>query len=226
MKCSLYKLALLLILGAILNILVAWSCVLFFPLDLNHSSYSSVEIKPNLRERTYTIEVFGRTRINKMLVRIVEPEPEGFGWCYVPKSNRSYEYVGWPLRGLSCRNSIEYFIIYSSGAAYRMPLEGESEKGRIQGGIKIASESITGHRYLNGYLLWRALPYYPLWPGFIVNTIFYASTLWLILLSPFQLRRVIRRKRGHCIKCGYDLRGTSEGGCPECGWGREAGEVE
>lgn len=38
----------------------------------------------------------------------------------------------------------------------------------------------------------------------------------------WKARRVAR---GHCPKCGYDLRGNAknEPGCPECGWGR--GEV-
>jgi len=63
------------------------------------------------------------------------------------------------------------------------------------------------------------LPIKPIWPGFAINTIFYAAILWMPF-APFVLRRHIRRKRGHCIKCGYDLRGTSGGGgevCPECG---------
>jgi len=64
----------------------------------------------------------------------------------------------------------------------------------------------------------RTLPLAPVWPGFAINTIFYAALLWMLWLSPFVVRRLIRRKRGHCIKCGYDLRGTSGGGCPECGW--------
>ena len=68
----------------------------------------------------------------------------------------------------------------------------------------------------------RALPTRPIWPGFAINTIFYAAILWLLTLGPFTARRIIRHKRGHCIKCGYDLRGTSEGGCPECGWRRDA----
>ena len=67
----------------------------------------------------------------------------------------------------------------------------------------------------------RALPYMPIWPGFALNTIFYAALLWLVTLAPFTTRRMIRRKRDLCFKCGYDLRGTSEIGCPECGWGRE-----
>jgi len=60
--------------------------------------------------------------------------------------------------------------------------------------------------------------------GFAINTVFYGALLWMLWLSPFVVRRVIRRKRGHCIKCGYDLRGDFSTGCPECGWRREADE--
>ena len=50
---------------------------------------------------------------------------------------------------------------------------------------------------------------------------------WLIALFPFlyptvlvfrgPLRRRRRRRRGLCLKCGYDLRGLPEPRCPECG---------
>jgi len=45
--------------------------------------------------------------------------------------------------------------------------------------------------------------------------------VWMLWSSLFATRRMIRRKRGHCIKCGYDLRGDFSAGCPECGWRRE-----
>ena len=71
----------------------------------------------------------------------------------------------------------------------------------------------------------RLLPLCPLWPGFAANTIFYTATLWLPIRGPFvlrrHLRRHLRRKHGHCLSCGYDLRGDLVGGCPECGWNRE-----
>ena len=70
----------------------------------------------------------------------------------------------------------------------------------------------------------EVLPMAPIWPGFAVNTIFYGAILWLFILGPFALRRYIRYKHGHCIKCGYDLRGDFSTGCPECGWRREADE--
>ena len=68
---------------------------------------------------------------------------------------------------------------------------------------------------------YRCMPLRPIWPGFAINSIFYATLLWLLTLGPFTVRRMIRRKRGLCIKCGYDLRGTDHDKCPECGWGRE-----
>ena len=40
-----------------------------------------------------------------------------------------------------------------------------------------------------------ALPRRLIWPGFAINTIFYAAILWLLVCGPFALRRHIRRKR-------------------------------
>ena len=61
----------------------------------------------------------------------------------------------------------------------------------------------------------------PIWPGFAINTVFYAFLLWLIFAVPFALRRRWRVKRGLCVKCAYDLRGRAPMSevCPECGWG-------
>jgi hypothetical protein len=71
-----------------------------------------------------------------------------------------------------------------------------------------------------------SLPCGPLWSGFLIDTLFYAIILWLLMLDPFALRGLNRRGRGRCPKCGYDLRGQPPeigpgGGCPECGWNRQ-----
>ena len=58
--------------------------------------------------------------------------------------------------------------------------------------------------------------------GFAVNTLA-AVALWhLALFMPPLIRRGVRRRRGRCIACGYDLRGTVTDPCPECGAGPEA----
>ena len=59
------------------------------------------------------------------------------------------------------------------------------------------------------------LPLYPIWPGFAVNTVLYATVLWLLIPGPFVLRRFIRVKRGLCPACAYP-RGESDV-CSECG---------
>jgi hypothetical protein len=68
------------------------------------------------------------------------------------------------------------------------------------------------------------VPIEPLFPGFAINTLFYAGVLCLLFFAPGALRRRQRIKRGPCVKCGYDLRGRDRSAgngpspvCPECG---------
>ncbi len=61
------------------------------------------------------------------------------------------------------------------------------------------------------------LPWRPLWPGSIVNTIFYATILWLLIPGPFAFRRFLRVKRGLCPKCAYPMGESAV--CTECGCG-------
>ena len=52
-------------------------------------------------------------------------------------------------------------------------------------------------RQVNYAGAWRcavALPLLPVWPGFAVNTAFYAVVLWLLIPGPFVLRRFIRAR--------------------------------
>jgi len=74
------------------------------------------------------------------------------------------------------------------------------------------------HQYFTTRMDGRLLPTRPVWPGFIVNVLFYAAILWLLLLVvslPFALRRWRRTRRGLCPKCAYPV-GTSDR-CTECG---------
>ena len=61
----------------------------------------------------------------------------------------------------------------------------------------------------------RLLPFRPLAAGFAVNTLLYATVLWLLICGPFALRRFIRVKRGLCPACAYPT-GQSDA-CSECG---------
>ncbi len=77
----------------------------------------------------------------------------------------------------------------------------------------------------------RHMPIRPVWPGILVNTVLYAVILWVstigaVALHRFTFRHHIRRKRGLCPMCGYDLRGELDAGCSECGWVRASSEGE
>jgi hypothetical protein len=69
----------------------------------------------------------------------------------------------------------------------------------------------------------RAMPTKFLWPGFAINTIFYAAMLWVLCFATAKIRRFIivrGRIRGHrCPACGYQI--APGGGigpvCSECG---------
>jgi hypothetical protein len=59
------------------------------------------------------------------------------------------------------------------------------------------------------------LPIDPVWPGFAINTVFYAGLLWVLFAAPFALRRWRRVRRGLCPACAYPV-GASDV-CTECG---------
>jgi hypothetical protein len=67
---------------------------------------------------------------------------------------------------------------------------------------------------------WKALPIRPRWPGFASNTLLYAAVTAGVWYGPVVTRREIRRRRRQCISCGYPRAGLAEGAtCPECGGG-------
>jgi hypothetical protein len=61
----------------------------------------------------------------------------------------------------------------------------------------------------------RSLPFYPVWSGFAINTLFYAAIVWLLLAVPGTVRRWRRIKRGLCPACAYPVGDSAV--CTECG---------
>ena len=72
----------------------------------------------------------------------------------------------------------------------------------------------------------RLMPTHVLLSGALANCFIYGSIICCIAIS-FKLltkrwREAIRRSRGCCTACGYDLRSEYSTGCPECGWNRDS----
>lgn len=61
----------------------------------------------------------------------------------------------------------------------------------------------------------RLLPLRPIWPGFAINSISYAAVAWLLWVLYAMSIRLQRQWRGRCGRCAYPV-GTSPV-CTECG---------
>lgn len=139
-------------------------------------------------------------------------EPRREGVTTGDSSQLQTVWAGWPARSLMGEK-----IVAMAG-----------EVGKPSTVVGIRYEWAWGACATGGssYLDWkpRMLPLRPMWPGFAINTLLYALIAWLLIRGRFVARhysrREIRRRRGRCLKCGYDLRGEYDAGCPECGWNR------
>ncbi len=90
----------------------------------------------------------------------------------------------------------------------------------VAGGIEVPLDPWIDPIPFGGVDQPRTLPLRVIWSRFAINTILYAALVWAAVVMPSALRRRLRRRRGLCPACGYNLRGhteTSEMVCPECG---------
>jgi len=146
--------------------------------------------------------------------------------------------------GLQVTELLAGWPAYACG--YRICHSAREDDTEVAGALFVGSGDVWPRDDVAATLL----PVEPIFPGFLLNTLFYAAIWFVVLVVPGIAKRAIRRKRGRCVKCGYDLRyhhtpcgagghsshtecggtesshtecgGTeSGGGCQECGWGRE-----
>ena len=60
-------------------------------------------------------------------------------------------------------------------------------------------------------------------PVWLWESAFTAAPVGIVFLAVFHRPRdvtAVRKAKGLCVLCGYDLRGNVSGVCPECGGGR------
>ncbi len=249
MKWIITKLVLFLLLGAIVNIAVAWSSAVWFsqinPLRNNSIEGYSTDGKNYDFWETTRFETNGSLRVISSWnyrnpdIPIITIGESGELSDILPASILSAESLvpNWadfmrPYPVGQIRSGSFGFVVNARGWPL-LSLWGGHKRIRIDrfnGGLRrLLSEAkepvpiraiLLSHkdtRTRPGDITSRLLPLSPLWPGFAINTIIYASAIWLLTLGPFTLRRIMRNKQGCCTKCGYDLRGADHDVCPECG---------
>jgi hypothetical protein len=197
-KRWLIRIVVCLIVGAVTTVAVAWACVITSP-----GNIESLSLEDGERLLAWA-------------------ESVGFTWS-AQRDNDYPVYSEWTGWGLSRRSVHPYTTFESrwgaSGISAGIPAHavkahvvcsyGSPEWSSV-GGFSIDSPGIGA----------EVLPWSPIWPGFLIDTLFYAAIWFGVFFGFASAKQAIRRKRGRCPRCGYDLRGALETGCPECGWGR------
>ena len=198
--------------GAIVNVAVAWGCATISDWPEpgeKWTHWSTAAAWPNSVSAHWPAgpEV---TRLHGALstitrhIKAVYPESEKdlkYGHFMIDR----YDF-GWPLRTLGC----ELWWETGMPGTGSVGMQGTGSVGTYPEGNRGAwRPGFATNRKFN------VIPLLPIWPGFAINTIFYAAMLWMLFAAPGYVRRRIRVRRGQCPACAYPV-GASDV-CTECG---------
>lgn len=192
------RIVVFLLLGVVVNVAVAWGCVLW------SSDLQSID----------SSELYWPIRPPVGYVRPTESNYDGhkrFGatklgaWVLTDSGHSGrleLLLAGWPERSLYSERH------YMKEIAGIPALTRFDEPADFWEGIAIPS-------WMAKFRIFDCFPTRALWPGFAINTLFYAAILWLVFGAPLALRRWRRVRKGLCPKCAYPM-GESDV-CTECG---------
>jgi hypothetical protein len=229
-KRRLVKLVAFLLLGAIVNVAVAWGCALSVRLtrtflrDNRGWDWLSEEGWRPLPDHGWVMHVIeyqlcrgtGVEFQSLLEAEDIKRDAPPMSALLAGTCSAQMVSAGWPLRSMHGR-----FVDPTVHTRTQIPA-GSGIMHRVECDLPILPHAKSascmhvpyariGGREFGG----RIVPFAPLWSGFAINTVFYAVILWVLFAAPFALRRRRRIRRGLCPACAYPV-GASDA-CTECG---------
>ncbi len=237
MRHRLLTIAIFLLAGAVVNVAVAWVCsAVVTPATKSIRFIAERVDSPAIRDFWLVHEAAG---VGVRYVAYTRTDAAGWdresfeleveddlrhhpSWAPWPPDPRPVLYetalfvaAGWPFEGAVVASYSDYdprwheprTVAARSRTWMLLPEARPARVGQWRHAVVLQKQ--------NGPFTARVLPFGLIWPGFAVNTFFYAAILWLAILGPFALRRFIRVGRGLCPKCAYPMGESAV--CTECG---------
>jgi hypothetical protein len=199
MRRLLLKVGLCLLLGAIVNVGVAWSCALFSPI---RGSMGIARQLFNHHVEHWTTDTTG------LRMEAQDSSDVSAGTPGTPTGGTVRYRAGLPMRSMTGERDV---MNANAGA-------GAGSTLICPAWAKTPLPAKAKDHFVAPASMQRLLPVRPIPLGFAVNTGAYASLCAGVLFGASGLRRLRRqrrRARGRCTRCGYQLAGLST--CPECG---------
>ena len=150
--------------------------------------------------------------------------PVSFGWTRIGWPFRAFLLTKWQFQDSTYRWTLQPQPAPLFAEAVTRRWDSKGNYGR-DGQFSTAWEYTWTDDWdpLSDYFGWYTgdikLLYRPIPLGFTLNSLI-AAPLWIaVLFAPGWTRRFIRKRRGKCTACGYDI--TQLATCPECGTARK-----
>ncbi len=233
MKRWFARIVVCLLLGAILNILVAWGIALCSELRVNpgsdHFRGYAIEVLPG-GEKWILIADGGAGVLNVLLY--VEGAAPFVGLAESVRdwqrfSGAQFDPPNWladAQRMPVGKRGLTEAAVFATGwpcvsnyALFEVTSTPPATGGMGGRGFELAGSSGIVVKHSPGKRLpERVLPMRPIWFATAVNTAFYAALLYGLYMSSIYGRRTMRRRRGKCVQCGHIML-PEQIVCPECG---------
>ena len=216
--------AVFLLIGASVNVMVAWACALWSPIhrgspptfDTNIPADVAATIPPEwlIPSPGHAFFTCYRDAYWGVGLRVVRtgigeaiPGETTIGPGRVMHVHRS----GWPWGSLTCTGYLDWSMV-------QVPWSNRPAKPQ-KWAYGFSVPGLFDAQPVDSTSFWlpyrHPLPLRPLWLGFAGNTAAYAVGVCVVARLPRAVRRAVRRSRGSCVVCGYPV-GVSPV-CTECG---------